>query len=184
MDVPGPGTLTRLLNGEHAPNTARLHEDLYRELRILAATRLRREPGGPAALQTTALVHEAWVKLAGGRWESREHFFGAAARAMRQVLVDQARSRRAPVGNIRRTPTTVIDPATEIDPLDVLALDEALTELAEHDPRAAAIVELRFFAGLDMPEAAAAARVPLRTAQRDWQHARAWLLARLRTDEP
>ncbi|HZW11088.1 MAG TPA: ECF-type sigma factor [Phycisphaerales bacterium] len=170
-------TLTRVLNGDHRPDADQLYARVYGELRAMAAAQLRRESGGQA-LETTVLVHEAWLKLAGQGWESRRHFFGAAARAMRQVLVDQARTRRGRRREEVRGATTIAAPG-EPDPLDVLALDEALDHLARHDERAAAVVTLRFFGGLEMAEVAEALDSSLRTVERDWAHARAWLLKRL-----
>ena len=152
---------------------------VYDELRQLAAARLAQEKAGQT-LQPTALVHEAYLRLVGGNpdrsWNGRGHFFAAAAEAMRRILVEAAR-RKGRVrhgGGRRRVDLDPADLSAEADD-DLLALDEALTRLAAIDPPAARLVELRFFAGLTMPEAAEALGVPLRSAERNWVYARAWL---------
>ncbi len=153
---------------------------VYAELRRLAARRLAREPAGQT-LQPTALVHEAFVRLVGPGgdpgWTGRGHFFAAAAEAMRRILVDAARRKAAARhgGGRARDP---IDPdrlaAPEPD-ADLLAVDAALDKLDAADPRAAALVRLRYFAGLTLPEAAAALGTSERSAGRLWAYARAWL---------
>ena len=132
---------------------------VYEELRKLAAANLIREKPGQT-LQATALVHEAYLRLVDGNdaqhWNSRGHFFGAAAEAMRRILVDQARRKGSDRhgGNYQRIELTAVEPAVPVNQVDLLALDEALDKLAARDPRAAEVVKLRFFAGLTVPEAA------------------------------
>ncbi|MBL8860877.1 MAG: sigma-70 family RNA polymerase sigma factor [Planctomycetes bacterium] len=156
---------------------------VYDELRALARARLARE-GAPQTLQATALVHEAWLRLVGPEdpgWKGRGHFFGAAARAMRHVLVDRARARgrdKRGGGAQRVTLDAAAVVSAEPDG-DVLALDEALTRLEAHDPRKAEVVLLRHFAGLELDETAAALGVSASTVKADWAYARAWLLREL-----
>ena len=153
---------------------------VYDELRQLAAARLAAEAPGHS-LNPTALVHEAYLRLVGSaepqNWNGRGHFFGAAAEAMRRLLVEAAR-RKGRVRHGGGRQRIDLDPAEAPAPLpddDLLALDEAMTRLAQTDPAAARLVELRYFTGLTMPEAAAALGIPLRTAERNWAYARAWL---------
>jgi RNA polymerase sigma factor (TIGR02999 family) len=153
---------------------------VYEELRTLAAQKLAQEKPGQT-LQATALVHEAYLRLVGEPtaqpWNSRGHFFAAAAEAMRRILVESARRKgRARHGGGRRRVDLDLAALRAPEPDDdLLALDEALTRLAAADPAAARLVELRYFAGLTMPQAAEALGVPLRTAERNWAYARAWL---------
>ena len=150
---------------------------VYDELRKLAAQRLAAEVPGQT-LQPTALVHEAYLRLASGqRFESRGHFFAAAAEAMRRILVDNARRRRAVKhgGDRRRVDLDGQDPPARPAPEEVLALDEALARLATEDPEAAQVVRLHFFAGLSVEQAAEAIGVSRATAYRQWSFARAWL---------
>jgi len=154
---------------------------VYEELRRLAGSYMRREREGHT-LQPTALMHEAFIRLHGGseiRWESRAHFMAAAARTMRRVLVDHARSkgRHKRGGEWQRvTLTGPIAAPISAEPLDVIALDRALERLAEHDERKARVVELLYLAGLTADEAAHVLGVTSRTIERDWRYARAWLL--------
>jgi len=150
-------------------------------LRRLAEIRLAQIPPGQT-LQPTALVHEAWLRLVGGQgepqhWNSRNHFFAAAAEAMRRILVEQARrkSARKHGGGLRRVDLDHVDVADEADSELLLALDEALQGLAERDPTAAELIKLRFFVGLPNAEAAELLGVPERSAKRTWAYARAWL---------
>ncbi|HWC73309.1 MAG TPA: sigma-70 family RNA polymerase sigma factor [Gemmatimonadales bacterium] len=156
---------------------------VYRELRRLAARSLRSERPDHT-LQPTALVHEAYQKLAdagGIRWKDRAHFFAVTAGIMRRILVDHARKRAAlrRGGKIEKVPIEEPGAAGSMPDADVIAVDEALSELVKLDPRQARIVELRFFAGLNTEEAAEAMGVSRATVQRDWTVARAWLRHRL-----
>jgi RNA polymerase sigma factor (TIGR02999 family) len=160
-----------------------LFPQLYAELREIANRLLRGEVTGHT-LQPTALVHEAWFKLAGPkapRPVDRTHFLALAARAMRQVLVDHARRRRALKRGGPAIDLSIADDRLGFSiPLDdLLSVDDALTRLAERSPRLARVVELRFFAGLSEDETARALEVTTRTVQRDWAKARAWLHAEL-----
>jgi RNA polymerase sigma factor (TIGR02999 family) len=163
---------------------------VYDQLRAIAHARMIGERNGHA-LQTTALVHEALLKLTQDgqiRLEDRPGFFRAAATAMRQILIDHARAasrlkRGGPQGKRVRFDVTQLNATVAFEPEQVLAVDEALTRLEAHDPRSAEIVRLRFFAGLTMDEAAAAAGVSLRTAERLWTYARAWLWRALSADD-
>jgi RNA polymerase sigma factor (TIGR02999 family) len=163
---------------------------VYNELRKLAAQQLAQEKPGQT-LQATALVHEAYVRLVGdappdggGAWNSRGHFFGAAAEAMRRILVESARRKnRLKHGRERRRVDLESDCLVSAAPsLDLPALDEALTKLAHAEPAKAELVKLRFFAGLTMPEAAAALNISLATAERYWTFAKSWLYAELADD--
>ena len=153
---------------------------VYDELRKLAGARLAREKPGQT-LQATALVHEAYLRLVGPtdgpQWQSRGHFFAAAAEAMRRILVERARRQRVRerhgLGHRIELPD---DAAAEPAPIfDLVAFDEAVAELEKHDPQAAALVKLRFFAGLTQQEAADSLGVTRRVADRLWRVARAWL---------
>lgn len=180
-----PGQVTELLRraqrGEEAA-TDELLPLVYDELRQLAAGMLAKERAGHT-LQPTALVHEAYLRLVGPQgegWEGRAHFFGAAARAIRRILVDHARSRgREKRGGGRQRVALEDQPTPESPVLDLLALDEALEELARIDPRMARLVELRFFAGLTVEETAATMGISAATAAREWGLARVWLHSRL-----
>jgi RNA polymerase sigma factor (TIGR02999 family) len=153
---------------------------VYDELRRLAAQRLAQEKPGQT-LQATALVHEAYLRLVGPedapKWESRGHFFAAAAEAMRRILVDDARRKESiKRGGLRaRRDLDASGLAAPARDVDVLALDEALGRLARRDAEAAELVKLRFFAGMTMREAAAALGLPERSAERLWTYARAFL---------
>ena len=180
----------RGINGVPAPgadvpnSSAELLPTLYAELRQLAATRLARERPGQT-LQATALVHEAWLRLdntGNHRWNGRAHFFAAAAEAMRRILVDNARRKQRCKhgGNSERVPIDTLEIAAPLPDDELLALDEALTQLAELDPTAAELVKLRFFAGLTQADAADQLDLSRSTADRTWQFARAWLFSHLR----
>ena len=152
---------------------------VYEELRRLAAHKMADEPPGQT-LQPTALVHEAWLCLAGGAahtWNNREHFFRAAAEVMRHILVDRARQRNAQRhgGHLQQTDLSE-SKALALSPDDeLLAVNEALDQLARRDPVSADLVKLRYFAGLSMAEAAQAVGIPLRSAERLWTFAKTWL---------
>lgn len=153
---------------------------VYQELRRLAACRMSHEAPGHT-LQPTALVHEAWLELGGDkqpRWESRAHFFGAAAEAMRRILVDRAREKKALKrgGDRERVDLDAVALASPMPDDQLLALDEALDHLSTVDTRAAEMVKLCFFVGLTQEEAAHELGVSLSTAERIWGFARAWLL--------
>ena len=157
---------------------------VYDELRRLAAQRLAAERPGHT-LQPTALVHEAYVRLvdreAGRRWNSRGHFFAAAAEAMRRILVEHHR-RKASLkrgGGLQRQELPDVEWAAPPGGEDLLALDEALTQLAQADALAGELVKLRYFAGLSARQAADVLGISERTADRTWAYARAWLLKKL-----
>lgn len=161
----------------------RLLPVVYDQLKAMAAKALAAETPGHT-LSPTALVHEAYLRLSKSddsqAWEGRRHFLGAAAQAMRRILIESARkksARRVKVGSPIDFDSDVL-PLPE-KPQDLLALDEALTDLAAHDPIAAKLVELRFFAGLTSSESAEALDLSLRTAERTWTLAKAWLYQRI-----
>jgi len=153
---------------------------VYQELRDLAHARVARlRPG--QTIRATELVHEAWLKIVAGGdpgWEGRGHFFGAAANAMRNILVDQARRRTAQKRDTARKdvlPTDVPELHADLPYEDVITVHEALNELEQQHPRPAQVVLLRFFGGLTMPEIAATLQTSVPTIERDWRFARAWL---------
>jgi RNA polymerase sigma factor (TIGR02999 family) len=160
---------------------------VYAELRRLAAQKLVHEAPGQT-LQATALVHEAYLRLVGTEkarpWNNRGHFFAAAAEAMRRILIESARRKgRLKHGRGHRRVDLESDCLVSAAPsLDLLALDEALSRLAQTEPAKAELVKLRFFAGLTMPETAAALDISLATAERYWTFAKAWLYAELADD--
>jgi RNA polymerase sigma-70 factor, ECF subfamily len=164
---------------------------VYDELRRLAASALRHERSDHT-LQPTALVHEAYLRLADeptARWENRNHFVAVASRAMRRILVDHARKHKAVKRGSGAVRLSLDDleraAASPGDAVDLVALDDALARLTTLDPRQARIVELRFFGGLSVEETAAIVGSSARTVKRDWQVARAWLkreMARLAPD--
>jgi len=174
--------VTQLLRDWGAGNNtalARLMPLVYRELRRLARQYLNRERDGHT-LQTTDLVHEAYLRMVDQRrvqWQNRTHFFGVAAQLMRRILVDHARShKRAKRGG--GVPLISLDQAAMVShqaPVDVIALDEALTRLSEIDERKARIVELRFFGGLEVAETARFLKISVPTVMREWKMAKAWL---------
>jgi RNA polymerase sigma factor (TIGR02999 family) len=164
---------------------------VYDELRKLAAQKMAHEVAGHT-LQPTALVHEAWLRLGGEaqpRWQNRAHFFGAAAEAMRRILIDHARRRRAlrHGGGQERLDVDQLELADAAAASDdqLLAVHEALDRLAAEDPRKAELVKLRYFVGLTNEEAAQALGVSVPTVKRDWAYARAWLFREIRSqDDP
>jgi len=186
----GMSDVTRLLDAAAAGEphaAAELLPLVYEELRKLAAARMAAEPTGQT-LSPTALVHEAYLRLVGldpGQpWNSRGHFYGAAAEAMRRILINRARDKgRLKRGGGRRRVALdhLTDPAAADDE-DLLDLDDALTRLAAAYPDAAELVKLRFFAGLTLDDAAAALGMARRTADRQWAFARAWLFDALGRD--
>lgn len=157
---------------------------VYDELRKLAAAKLANEKPGQT-LQATALVHDAYIRLVDvekvQHWNSRGHFFGAAAEAMRRILVDSARRKQSAKrgGQFQRVALDddqIVAPSRDID---LIALDEALTRLAVHDPRKAELVKLRYFAGLTLRQAADAIGISESTADADWAYAKSWLRVHL-----
>jgi RNA polymerase sigma factor (TIGR02999 family) len=183
----GMGDFTRLLDAAAAGDphaAADLLPLVYDELRALAARRLAHEKPGQT-LQATALVHEAYLRLvgpgAGQDWNGRGHFFAAAAEAMRRILVEAARRKTSRKRGGRQVRVSLDELVTQpsADPADVLAVDEALDQLARVDPQAAQLVKLRFFSGLTGDEAAAALGISPRSADFLWSYARAWIFDRL-----
>ena len=160
---------------------------VYEDLRKLAAHKMASQPPGQT-LQPTALVHEAWLRLAGNegdRFTNRAHFFAAAAQAMRCILIANARRKQSQKhgGGWARVDVEHVQLAEPLPPEELLALDEALTELARLDPPAAELVQLRFFAGLTQQQAAEVLGLSPRTADRTWAHARAWLFQQISGEE-
>jgi len=152
---------------------------VYDELRRLATQKMPKD-GPDQTLQPTALVHEAWLRLVGGptqSWNNRQHFFRAAAEAMRHILVDRARQRRAQRhgGDLQQTELSDSKVPAKSPDDELLAVNEALEQFALRDPVSADLVKLRYFAGLSMADAAQALGIPLRTAERLWTFARIWL---------
>jgi RNA polymerase sigma factor (TIGR02999 family) len=161
---------------------------VYDELRKLAVQKMAQEAPGQT-LQATALVHEAYLRLVdtdrAQHWDSRRHFFAAAAEAMRRILLDRVRDKRRLKrgGGWRRLRLDHIDVPVDEPPDDLLALDEALQKLAQEDPLCADLVKLRFFTGLTLAEAASTLGIARRSADRYWAFARSWLYAELRQGE-
>ena len=152
---------------------------VYEELRVLAAQKMAQEKPGHT-LQATALVHEAYIRLAGSEaqnWNSRTHFFGAAAEAMRRILIENARRKKRlrHGGDKQRVEMQDADLTIDAPCDDLIALDEALTKLGEEDPAKADLVKLRYFAGLTLEQAAEILGISRATADRYWSYARAWL---------
>jgi RNA polymerase sigma factor (TIGR02999 family) len=183
MLVFGMSDVTRILEQIEAGDPSAAEQLLplvYDELRKLAAAKMAGE-SPDHTLQATALVHEAYLRLVDSDqvrdWNSRGHFFGAAAEAMRRILIERARKKQA-FGHALHSGRVNIRGAEEVapeDPEELLALNDALSRLEGEDPLAADLVKLRFFAGLTMAQAAAALGIPLRTAERNWTYARTWL---------
>lgn len=188
--------VTRILNS-YSPEDPKAAEELlpiiYQELRRLAASKMASQPAGQT-IQATALVHDAWLKLAGRserQWENQRHFLAAAAEAMRQILIDRARKRRTAKhgGNVAEVPIDAMEgvelPAeTPGDEDTLLAVNEALEQLAEREPEKAQVVKLKFFVGLQNKEIAEIMGVSTKTIQRQWITARAWLFQQLDQDLP
>ena len=163
---------------------AKLLPLVYEELRRIAAQKMAAEQPGHT-LQATALVHEAWLRLAGSEeqnWRNRAHFFGAAAEAMRRILVDHARRRQSHKrgGGATREELNEATLVLAAPPDELLAVHEALDELARQDPTAAELVKLRYFVGMTMEEAATAMNMPKRTAESLWTYAKVWLHREIR----
>jgi RNA polymerase sigma factor (TIGR02999 family) len=161
---------------------------VYDELRKLAAQKLAQERPGQT-LQPTALVHEAYLRLVDAekvqRWESRGHFFAAAAEAMRRILVENARHKSSAKagGGRNRVDLSEVEPAIEGLHDDLLELDEALEQVAAKDQRKASLVKLRYFAGLTIEQAAQALGISASTADNDWAYAKSWLRVAMRGNE-
>ena len=179
-----PQSLTRLLQAVEKgdPHAAKdLLPLVYNQLRSIARRQMAQERAGHT-LQPTALVHEAFLRLLNDQtvtWAGRAQFFCAAAEAMRRILIEHARARarlkRGGPEPKKRIPLGLLELATEHDPAEILALDDAIQRLHEQDPDLAAVVRLRFFAGLTVEETAEALGISPRSVKRDWSYARAWL---------
>lgn len=183
--------VTRILSAIERgdPNAAdQLLPLVYEELRRLAAAKLSKEKPGQT-LQPTMLVHEAYVRLVDvdrpQQWNGRAHFFGAAAEAMRRILVEKAHRKQSQKhgGDLRRVELDVAAAAIENPVEDLLALDEALTRFEQEWPDKARLVKLKYFAGLTIPEASAAMGISTATAERYWKFARAWLHSELKSSD-
>ena len=171
--------------GEAQP-AAELLAQLYTELRRLAGVLTRQLPPGQT-LQPTALVHEAYLRLVRNQdpgWEGRRHFFGAAAQAMREILIEQARRKASQKHGGQAQRVELGEGLAWIEPPadDLVALDEALRRLQAEDPRLAEVVQLRYFTGLSVEETAGVVGASVRTVKRDWRYARAWLARQLGKD--
>jgi RNA polymerase sigma factor (TIGR02999 family) len=184
---PDRSAVTRLIEavGQGDPQAARdLLPIVYDELRRLAAQRLAHEKPGQT-FEATALVHEAYLRLVGSGperpWNGRGHFFSAAAESMRRILVENARRKRRlrHGGGVDRIDLDWIDLAADDTPGELLALNEALDRLADEEPTVAEVVKLRYFAGLTIEQTASVLGVSVRTANRHWAFARAWLFQQL-----
>lgn len=161
---------------------------VYQELRKLAAAKMSRESAAQT-LQPTALVHEAWLRLGGDQqpsWQNRAHFFAAAAEAMRRILIDRARRRRAlrhGGGHVRVDAGNIERVAGQNTDDELLAIHEVLNRFAAEEPRKAELVKLRYFAGLTLEDAATAMGIPVGTAKRWWTYSRAWLYQELKREQ-
>ncbi len=190
MSTSSPKPVTQLLEAVSAGQASaqdKLWSAVYEELRGMAHKQMGHESPGHT-MQSTALVHEAYLRLVGDeevQWVNRRHFFAAAARAMRRIRIDEARRR----GRVKRgggRQRVAIDEAAvafDQDPAELLAIDEALDELEKSDKRKAEIVLLRYFAGLTIDETAAALEVSARTVDNEWRFARAWLHRQLKSGD-
>ena len=185
------GDLTRILSEIEKGDRCAANQLLplvYDDLRQLAARKVASEKPGQT-LQATALVHEAYLRLIGPgdrpSWEGRRHFFAAAAEAMRRILIEKARQKQGPKhgGQHRRVDIDLDAIVEDGAPIDMIALDEALTRFAEKSPIRAELVKLRFIAGLTMAEAAETLGISLATSERYWVYGRTWLFAEL-SDDP
>ena len=180
--------LSQLENGDSS-SAEELLPLIYDELRKLAAARLKQEKPGQT-IQATALVHDAYMRLVGSQqsrgWDSRGHFFAAAAEAMRRILIDRAREKRSQKrgGELKRQELAdiAIEGGQNLT-TDILALNEALERFEQKDPAKAKLVKLRYFAGLSIPQAAESLQISTSTADRHWAYARAWLHAELRKSD-
>ena len=172
------GDVTRILSAikqGDAKAADELIQAVYQELRLLGSQLLSQEQPGQT-LQATALVHDAYIRLVRAEdqnWNSRGHFFAAAAKAMRRILIENARLKKR--GPQRASGLTDLDPSVPSQPIDLIALDEALKKLVLDDPKIAELVELRYFGGITLTQAAEILTIPPRTADRYWAYARAFL---------
>jgi RNA polymerase sigma factor (TIGR02999 family) len=189
--VPPMNEVTRVLSAIEGgdPHAAeQLLPLVYDELRKLAAQKLMQEKPGQT-LEATALVHEAYIRLVdvekAQHWNSRGHFFAAAAEAMRRILVDQARKKKSRKrgGGLERLPLEEVDISAPQPAVDLLAVNDALEKFERLDKSAADLVKLRYYAGLTLPQAAEALGISSSTADRQWAYARAWLHAELREND-
>jgi RNA polymerase sigma-70 factor (ECF subfamily) len=187
MNDPPQHEVTQLLQDWNQGDTTALDKLIpivYDELRRQAANYMRRERAGQS-LQTTALVHEAYLRLVGQRaveWQNRNHFFAIAAHLMRRVLVDHARQHQAVKrggAELKLQPLDDAEAAVDGEDIDLVALDEALERLALLDEQQSRVVELRFFSGLSVEETAEVLKVSTRTVKREWRSAKAWLRGEL-----
>jgi len=182
-----PGDVTQLLSAIDSGDPKAAEELLplvYNELRRLAAAKMANEQPGQT-LQATALVHEAWIRLAGSteqHWRNRRHFFGAAAEAMRRILIDRARRRNRTRhgGGLKRLDLQGLEIADTATDAQVLAVDEALQKLALESPERAELVKLRYFVGMSIPDAADALGISESTAKRQWNYVRLWLFKEIK----
>lgn len=161
---------------------------VYQELRKAAAYQMAGQPAGHT-LQPTALVHEAWVRVTGNkdaRFAGRTHFFAAAAEAMRHILIDSARRKRAlrHGGNLARVDIETVEIAAQADDDELLAVHEVLDKLAAEEPQKAELAKLRYFIGMTFEEAAEALGISVATAKRHWAYARAWLYEEIQKNKP
>jgi len=187
----GMSEITRMVQAMQAGDGRTAEEllpQVYEELRRLAAQKMAREAPGQT-LQATALVHEAWLRLGGGerpQWQNRAHFFAAAAEAMRRILVEAARRKKRlrHGGGLERLEVETVELPAPMPDDELLALDEALTQLAQINPEAAELVKLCFFVDLTQEQAAKELGVSVSTAERRWAYARAWLFRALRKGLP
>jgi RNA polymerase sigma factor (TIGR02999 family) len=174
--------LLEAAGGGDAQALERLYEHVYAELRSMANSGMRRERSGHT-LQPTALVNEAFIRLnpAKAAWQNRRHFFGAAAQAMRRILVDHARQKQAEKrgDGLERVTLTDLEIGAPEPDMDVLAVNDALDRLAAEEPRLAEMVSLRFFAGMSIADTAQALDLSPATVKRDWVFARAWLVEQI-----
>lgn len=186
VTTPAPSPVTRIL-GEiragHEHAASELLPLVYAQLRAMAQKNMNQERASHT-LEATALVHEAYLRLVGNEdlgWDSRAHFFTAAAEAMRRILIEHARAKKRVKrgGEHKRVPLTGLDLAAENDAEEILAVDEAFRRLETEDPEAAQVVRLRYFAGLSVAETASALGMSERSVARQWAYARAWLAGEL-----
>lgn len=178
--------VTRILNaieGGDQKATDELLPLVYDELRLIAAHKLSHEKPGQT-LQSTALVHEAYMRMVGSDsrgWDNKKHFFAAAAEAMRRILIENARRKQRIKhgGNLKRVGTLDFDLPIQSPVEDLLALDEALSKFAEEEPRKAELIQLCYFGGLSLEQAAESLDITRSTAYRHWSYARAWLFTEM-----